>query len=999
MSRYSKRFISLADLYLAYRKAKAEAFFETTHHHALAFVEYEQNLQENLERLLRKLRDKDSTWAHRVAQIGSYIDAPKSVGEFKDRDEVHFHALDPLEDWQRRYNKSGHVRAKASFRLMMLPYVETQIISALWIVKAGYRFDFQLDRGLAYGNRLRGAPFNPFEDETSPGLNKDCIGLFVPYFSAYRSWRENGLRAMRNALIEGKQVVAITMDLRQFYHRVSPKFLLRKSFLKAIKLRLTQDEIKLTRDILEAITTWYRSTPDFKSRPEGGLPVGLSASKIIANVLLSEFDRKLVAQIDPVYYGRYVDDIFLVINPKEQLTSGKEVMQWLAARSDGMLRVDSNKEDPGLRLTLPYAADSDLFFSGEKQKIFYLHSDHGLDLVEQISEQIRRQSSEYRLLRDLPDTSTEMSTVAILATPDARLEADALRKADVVSVRRLGFSLLLRDAESYANDLGSSIWRPIRKEFYGLVNRHLLTPKGFFDYFGYLHRVFGLMVACRDFDAAVQFLERFAIVAELIRKTTTAGTVERPRFEHCKRYYVRAFVQAAIQATTVRGFKIEEPYQTLLKRLQGLDLLEPIPVRISQIRKLSVQVLNADWGRRPYKDYWYYSHREDAEGPPVPRAHAVRRILRLASIRRFRRRAELRVPHWPALAFPTRPLTVPEIVLIAPSMLENHTWLRQAIMGLRGARVSAFTPMGMEEHKDTSQPPHLHIPNESKKIRLAVTSVETTYAQWRNALRGRHDRSLKRYRRLRGLVRRILEERPKPDYISFPECSLPRRWGIRIAEKLAQGGVSMLGGLEYYKKRGKFRNDCLLSLTTNWPGYGSHVLRLQPKLAPAHGEAKELKNVGATLYQPTGAELLLPVYVHGGFCFGVLLCSDLTNIQNRRYFQGQVDGLFVLEWNPDVQTFSFLVEATAHDVHAFIVQVNNRMYGDSRVRVPYKEEHRRDAVRVKGGAADYYVVADIDYLPLRAFQKRKVPPRNGEFKPVPIGFEMSSFRKNGGKTY
>lgn len=44
--RLTGAFISLGDLYVAYRKAKVEAYYENTHFHALAFTEYEQNLHE-----------------------------------------------------------------------------------------------------------------------------------------------------------------------------------------------------------------------------------------------------------------------------------------------------------------------------------------------------------------------------------------------------------------------------------------------------------------------------------------------------------------------------------------------------------------------------------------------------------------------------------------------------------------------------------------------------------------------------------------------------------------------------------------------------------------------------------------------------------------------------------------------------------------------------------------------------------------------------------------
>ena len=47
----SKRDVSLGDLYIAYRKAKVEAYYENTHVQALAFTEYEQDLAQNLARL------------------------------------------------------------------------------------------------------------------------------------------------------------------------------------------------------------------------------------------------------------------------------------------------------------------------------------------------------------------------------------------------------------------------------------------------------------------------------------------------------------------------------------------------------------------------------------------------------------------------------------------------------------------------------------------------------------------------------------------------------------------------------------------------------------------------------------------------------------------------------------------------------------------------------------------------------------------------------------
>lgn len=283
-------------------------------------------------------------------------------------------------------------------------------------------------------------------------------------------------------------------------------------------------------------------------------------------------------------------------------------------------------------------------------------------------------------------------------------------------------------------------------------------------------------------------------------------------------------------------------------------------------------------------------------------------------------------------------------------------------------------------------------------VRIAVTSFQTSSEQWEAAAFGNQDRSIARYRNLNELVNNILREKCRPHYIIFPELSIPLRWALRIARKLATNDVSLLAGVEYNRDRasGKLRNDCLVSLVTNWPGYRGNIARLQPKFLPAHGECEELRKLRlghkGQLYEPMGFLAKPTVYLHGQFCFSVLICSDLTNISHRHLLRGQIDALFALEWNSDTKTFSPLVEATANDLHAYVVQVNNRIYGDSRIRSPAKVDYSRDVVQVKGGSSDYYVIGEIDYLTLRSEQRRTT--ENSTYKPVPIGFRMSDRRKS-----
>lgn len=850
-TKFSSDFIDISDLYIAYRKAKSEAFYDNLHPNALAFSKYETGLKRNLDRLYQILNQRSPEWFRDLEIIGGYLYVPKSINEDKwyEGDDVHFRAVDPIKEWSQRFLASGGKKLEANYRLIMTATVDFQVISALWILKVGHLFEEKLDKRLSYGNRLRRSEPNIFASENSNGnLNVDSLGLFAPYFSAYQRWRDKGLSAMRSSVEKGKSITAITMDLAGFYHNVSPKFILRSSFLSTIGVVLSTDERRFTSQLIEAINLWYQSTPDAKDRAEGALPVGLSASKIISNVLLFQLDKEMHEGLLPIYYGRYVDDIFLVIDSPDDNDSGKSILKWLA-KSLPCLKVRFRKgKEPELRLDIKSASDSNLFFTANKQKIFSLSSEHGLDLVDQIAAQIKAQSSEYRLLPDVPESASAMAVKTLLATPDASLAADALRKADVVSVRRLGLSLLLKDIETYSTDLAREEWAEIRSEFYGLVERYLLTPRGVFDFPSYFPRVFSLMIANHDFEKAHDFVRALSSCFKLLDQTTKAKKAEN-KVELCKAYFEKALAQAALQASTTRKFDEFTRLGRLLRSLFNLSNTFRIPSKAPSLRNISHSLLISDWGRRPYKDYWYYEQDKDITQVRPPRSRSIYRVIRLGAIRRFREAAELKVPHWPALAFPTRPLTIQEIALVAPEVLTDLSLFKASIRGLRGAGVWRIKSVGF---KEDSEGVYFCAPKKRKdNIYVALTNVETTNEQWKGAAIGSPDRSLVRYKNLCSLVNSIIKSPQKPDYVVFPECSVPRRWAIGFAGRLARQDISMLCGTEYYKHksgRNVLRNDCLVSLTTRWPGYKSNLIYMQPKLEPSHTEKNELAKLKKQQY-------------------------------------------------------------------------------------------------------------------------------------------------------
>lgn len=473
----SKTFITLTDVCQAYRKAKCEAFKDTNCAHGKKYADFEKQLEFNLGILHRKLTAPDANWFEEKAFIGRATCIAKSVTPSSSNGS-HFRLTDPLADWQRVHSSA---KATAEFRPVIDATVEFQVVSALWIMKAGHLYDACLDARVAFGSRIRRWRARPWSPPGAVGnVNEKSHSLFQPYYSAFGKWRENGLNTMKAEFQTDRHIVAVTMDLKRFYHQVDASFLLHPDYLRRTGIILDSDQRRFTRQMIRAIETWNRSVEKLTGRKQYGLPVGLTAASVIANVILKEFDTA-IQQLEPSYYGRYVDDVFLVLR-HSGFTDGGRLMQWLAKRLKGLATCKIEDSGPVLRLNLPYGGKSELLFMGKKQKVFQTKGRHGLDLINPIEEQIRRQKSEHRGVPDLPDREAEMAARALLVSSDATLDADALRKADTISLRRAGFAMLLASVEEHAHHVESRSWREVRRQFYGLAERHLLTPAGFFDF-------------------------------------------------------------------------------------------------------------------------------------------------------------------------------------------------------------------------------------------------------------------------------------------------------------------------------------------------------------------------------------------------------------------------------------------------------------------------------------------------------------------------------------
>ena len=193
--------------------------------------------------------------------------------------------------------------------------IELHLIAVLWIMQEGRVLDGMLGAECC-GSRLS----SNLQDEDDAS-----IALFTKYHEQYARWRDTGIRRAKQLLVDEQRNVAILgLDVQEYFYRISIDFDEIRVSLNGVAGKMpagTVDQLHPLLQCVEDIGAAYRlciaplltqTHPDIGA-DVAGLPIGLCSSLVLANWYLLGFDSAVLKTIRPAYYGRYVDDILLVV--------------------------------------------------------------------------------------------------------------------------------------------------------------------------------------------------------------------------------------------------------------------------------------------------------------------------------------------------------------------------------------------------------------------------------------------------------------------------------------------------------------------------------------------------------------------------------------------------------------------------------------------------------------------------------------------------------------
>lgn len=622
---------SLPELALAYRKAKADIFYDTGNRR-LDLAEYESGLEEKLQRLVCRLNSDDGLeglgkdkeflggWTlapagwegldpERRARAKRATDDPESLqgtdgfaassdsAAKRSDTERSVRWVDPLDEW--RYERERDERDErragdaeratdntqgaianerrlsptAEFRIISECSIEFHIVSALWIRRVGAEFERQLSPA-AIGRRLRRTKDRKFSEWAT--------GSFPPYLKPYREWQSGEYNAIERELNAKRPVVAVSADFKGFFHNIDARFLTDQAFYDALGVDAPAGlNLRLHEAFVAALRAWAKQTRvdlrgEFGTVTDGdsgsssrGLPVGMASSAVIANLALHELDQAIERDLKPVYYGRYVDDLSIVLRDSSirkpvrdegagklthYMKSGDGLWQWVAAQirsplanaesaadpstvdqatcaKPELLRVgpdlEGDKDEVAVFFDAEYLAGSKLKLNAAKSSQIHLTPDAGESLMRALRRSADERSSEWRMLPDVPLKSEDVGPDVLRALTSDGEETDALRKVDGLRARRAAFALRLRDYTNVAEDTQLDAWSEHLDEFLTACRHHIVNPEGLMDYWRYTLRLVGFVVRHKRWDELKRLLGRMnMVVDELVQRPVKVKSFE-----------------------------------------------------------------------------------------------------------------------------------------------------------------------------------------------------------------------------------------------------------------------------------------------------------------------------------------------------------------------------------------------------------------------------------------------------------------------------------------
>lgn len=870
--------------------------------------------------------------------------------------------------------------------------VEGHILGVLWILLLGYKKDSNFKN--CYSNRIKESLYS----ET--GKISLSPYLFEPYWFNYESWRDKALDEAQKIVAKNKNnhgALIITMDFKKYFYSVDISQECMDLFYKEGDCKNDTVLVRLNKFVFNVFKIY--SELYHKNHQDNLkniiLPIGFMPSYIFANWCLNKFDKVIVSQINPAYYGRYVDDVIIV----DKIDNDSELLE-VMKKALGDAKEDSNasgnnsillevfkyffinkKRCPveifnicndvfllSEEMCKPMGEHCDLKIQSSKTRCFYFANGEDTYLLKSFRETIERNKSEFRYIPRLASLEEGGNDLDIYDNGKKSLK---LRENDSIQIDKYKLSKwigVLRQQLRYLNyDSKKETLEQIQNIFVGkrIIENYILWEN-----------IIGIILLIGAKDELVNFTKKVIVEIDSINLSKDNGEQLNRVKSSLKNFYMEVLsrqlahgilsydktMEVLKNISDITKYKQKKYEKRMIKYIQArlLDkrLCEIIP------KSILAECKNID----DYKNvsFVYFNDIIKAYKNINSEYNAV-------------------LDKWTKYEY--LPYIVKECEIEKALFLHGIAHNKSNICSVNiyekihylCCQINyGYNSCKSDIKLDQNENDNFIIKrgeNNFKKLKIAVGNARINKENFLNRLHGKPDLSYERFAKISELVNIAIKE--KVNMLVLPECYMPVEWLDIFAYKCAIENIALVVGIEHiiFEKRVYNYTAVILPYKDKHNDKMRWDVFYHSKNHFSPGEIELIKGYNcipmdcSELYKDLNERPVTryELYNWNNVWFSVYCCFELASIKDRSKFQSVVDFLVMVEWNQDTNYFANIIESLSRDLHCYCVQANMSEYGDSRITQPTKTE-KKDIVKIKGGDNDTVIVGTIDIHSLREFQ-------------------------------
>ncbi|MEQ8908902.1 MAG: RNA-directed DNA polymerase [Vicingaceae bacterium] len=1021
--------ITLKEVQTAYMKLKRNMYYEKLHLIARDnFINFEANFNNNpdkLEKMFQELVDFLNGLAHNgrneieselknyLSKISLSIYSKKIERDNQNSDSNYIN--DEIET-----NKFTLTKENIHCNIP----IPLQIMGVLWIQRIGKGLDDDLNKH-CFGYRLVN------QSNEKPQFKGK---LFKQYHHQYAKWWQKGLDIAKRILREdGEDVILINYDVKTFYHSVC---LDRDLLKKAINFEELEKEDQLLHTIMERVLINYNARlKKFKlNRNETGLclPIGYHPAHIIANWYLDRFDKDVTQDLRPSYYGRYVDDIFMVFKSTIPKTKSKTISDKINIQNTfkydrefplkfqeaeyRFLKYMKQYFEPDFKATQINCDDCETYYridhlnfktvkglqlQSEKLFIYELKVGSPMNLIENFLREQKEKSSEFRFeAEDSDSISTDFGDLLFeqcFNIEDASRAKIKNRTQDKfalsVFLSRLIRRSALRKNPQFKGQLKKIVayyrgancienWWVWEKIILALVinNQRRLFRKFITEAVDSIKNLKrsekDTRLNRKQIHSQIERTHRKLLI--ICIKNAVAGN---PEFidDRLDKYLKAIKIYGSSEKVRKTAFIRQEYFAFPLIGLLKDNLNKKTPY--SSLEGISDELQKGSFEIHPY--FVCYS--------PIPV-----KFWQVAYLQWYKKLVQLNTTNGSSIkrTYVNEDLDAKQILDDAfdiyydinffPTSLKDE-FKKDFFFQCETKEINELKMEGIDPIRYGLYKNEIRVMSKKKKdLQFGLVNEYVNREHYMNSAEG-FPEEMKRLE----VSFKILDEaqRKNCDLVVQPELSVPHSFIPSYCHYSDRHQLGIVSGIEHMRVKNVVFNFILTVLPIEIEGIYKDaipVIRLKNHYAPK--EENMINEMRATVPKPLNYEYHL--FHWRGLYFTNYYCYELADINHRTLFQGEIDLLIAPVWNPDTNYYNGIIETSAREIHCVFSQVNTSQYGDTRWTLPRRTELKNPLI-MKGGTTEKntYTMALAEFNPkrLRKFQNIEYDGqiKDGSYKPTP----------------